>query len=597
MTDIVLNHVTHAQSVTTINENFDKIENAINNDVLHLAGGNNTMLQELDMNGNKITNMFTDVNDPDSFLTVGAADARYYNVAGDTLTGTMNTAGNKIVNLPAATSSGEPVRKAEFDAAVFDTAFALRNDLANNVDPTKGASLVGAILDGGEPTTVDKTLGAYINVLTTGMLNDATSEIQGYINDKSQPRLKKGVYRVTAPITLQQGARLSGGGWRVDNDNLSTLLNGNSSTIYVDHDGPVFVWDGDKDAGNFADNFKFEDFAIYSPTLGTSTAGFNLDAFRSSSFKNLYLYQLVTGIKGTGQSWQNIFERVWTNACTRGFDSNASIEDSTFISCVARFGDIGFRQNFSGQTNNIIGCDFSRNRLGFLLNSGGTFNGHVNLQGCQFEMANGADAAIRVESASSLLPSLTVSNCRFLGLESVPTAPCIFLNQGTNLVTIRNTARNVKDFISVAGGAVATSEVTRINDELSLVGGFAVAGDNGTFVTTISDNRITAPTGTNKGLRVGSDIFLRQQDGGSKEVVLGDATVGRATDGEVSFISASGKALRMKPNNVQTAVFSQTKSSISNQVGMTGLPTSTAGLVTGDLWRDAAAGNVIKMIP
>lgn len=117
MTDIVLVPVTGGSNLSAINSNFDKIEEAINTDVLHLKGGNNVMKQDLDLNGHQLLNHETDLNDPDSLINVGDADARYYNVSGDALAGNMNAAGNKILNLPVANAPHEPMRKNEVDAA------------------------------------------------------------------------------------------------------------------------------------------------------------------------------------------------------------------------------------------------------------------------------------------------------------------------------------------------------------------------------------------------------------------------------------------------------------------------------------------------
>jgi hypothetical protein len=118
MTDITLVPITGAANLSAINNNFAKVQESVNNDVLNLAGGNNTMNQDIDMNGNDLLNLNTDVNNPSGLITLGQADARYYNVAGDTLTGGMNAAGQHIINLPVPSVGTEPMRKAEFDAYI-----------------------------------------------------------------------------------------------------------------------------------------------------------------------------------------------------------------------------------------------------------------------------------------------------------------------------------------------------------------------------------------------------------------------------------------------------------------------------------------------
>ena len=57
MTDINLGATSSGFNLSTINANFDTIENVINNEVLHRTGGNNSMLQSLDMNSHQILNL------------------------------------------------------------------------------------------------------------------------------------------------------------------------------------------------------------------------------------------------------------------------------------------------------------------------------------------------------------------------------------------------------------------------------------------------------------------------------------------------------------------------------------------------------------
>jgi hypothetical protein len=143
MTDIVLNPIANPSNTSLINDNFDKIETVVNEGLLHLEGGNNVMKQNIDMNSKSLLNVHTDVNQPNSLLTVTDGDARYYNVGGDTLTGPMNVGGNTVSGLPAAVGATDAVRKQEFDAAIFDSAVQLRSDLANAVSPVLGSNLVG----------------------------------------------------------------------------------------------------------------------------------------------------------------------------------------------------------------------------------------------------------------------------------------------------------------------------------------------------------------------------------------------------------------------------------------------------------------------
>lgn len=136
MSDIVLVPITSGYNVSKINLNFDRIEEVVNSQVLHTSGGNNTMNQDLDMNSFALLNVQTDINDPDSLLTVGDADTRYYNVLGDTLTGPMNVNNQTVTGLKKPVAPTEAVRKQELDEEINARIAAdvnLQNQLTGNV--------------------------------------------------------------------------------------------------------------------------------------------------------------------------------------------------------------------------------------------------------------------------------------------------------------------------------------------------------------------------------------------------------------------------------------------------------------------------------
>lgn len=124
---IVLNNITSGYNLAKINANFQNIEDYINDKLLARAdtgvAGEAMMERALDMNGNKILNVFVDVNDANSLLTVGVADSRYYNVSGDTLTGPMNANSQIINNLPTPVQPSQPATKAYADAIQADVDF------------------------------------------------------------------------------------------------------------------------------------------------------------------------------------------------------------------------------------------------------------------------------------------------------------------------------------------------------------------------------------------------------------------------------------------------------------------------------------------
>lgn len=118
MSDISLYAISSGYSLSSVNYNFQLIENVINTEILHLNGGNNVMLQDLDMNGNQILNLATDPNDPNSMLTVADGDARYINVTGDTMAGQLSMSSNTLTGLKAPVNPTDAVRKLEFDGEV-----------------------------------------------------------------------------------------------------------------------------------------------------------------------------------------------------------------------------------------------------------------------------------------------------------------------------------------------------------------------------------------------------------------------------------------------------------------------------------------------
>lgn len=77
MADITLGHITNSFGISVINNNMDIIQAAVNSGLLNLSGGNNTMLQQLDMNSNKIINILVDENDPTSLITMAQLQEAY----------------------------------------------------------------------------------------------------------------------------------------------------------------------------------------------------------------------------------------------------------------------------------------------------------------------------------------------------------------------------------------------------------------------------------------------------------------------------------------------------------------------------------------
>jgi len=77
MTDIVLGDIGSGYDRSIINNNFTILENVVNNDILHLEGGNNILRQSIDMDDNNIININQlNANEGNfvSKITVGGTD-------------------------------------------------------------------------------------------------------------------------------------------------------------------------------------------------------------------------------------------------------------------------------------------------------------------------------------------------------------------------------------------------------------------------------------------------------------------------------------------------------------------------------------------
>lgn len=142
MTDIVLTPITSGYNLSKINQNFDTIEEVINEDVLHVRGGNNTMYQDLDLNGHNLLNIDINPEDPGSLVTIEAGDLRWYNVKGDKLEGTFDADGFAVTGLREAEDPTDAVRKQELDSEINARAAgdASLQDQLNGVNPPMGSA-------------------------------------------------------------------------------------------------------------------------------------------------------------------------------------------------------------------------------------------------------------------------------------------------------------------------------------------------------------------------------------------------------------------------------------------------------------------------
>lgn len=120
---ITLNTIASGYNLSVLNSNMQRVQEVLNNEVVWRKGttaGETLMERDLDMNSHSILNLHTNMDDPNSLLTVEDGDTRYYNVAGDSLEGPMDANGNRVTGLPAAVASSEPVRLNEFVGEVAE---------------------------------------------------------------------------------------------------------------------------------------------------------------------------------------------------------------------------------------------------------------------------------------------------------------------------------------------------------------------------------------------------------------------------------------------------------------------------------------------
>jgi len=154
---ITLQTVSSGYNLSAINTNFQSLQTALNNNILWREGsvaGEAMMNRDLDMNGNSILNVDVDLNNPGSLLTVGVADSRYYNVSGDTLTGTMNVNGQTVTGVKTPLAFSEAVNKGYADA-IGAIAVDAGNKYSNLI------TLIGTLLQGGYTLLGDYTAGPY----------------------------------------------------------------------------------------------------------------------------------------------------------------------------------------------------------------------------------------------------------------------------------------------------------------------------------------------------------------------------------------------------------------------------------------------------
>ncbi len=116
---VTLQTVSSGYNLSAINDNFQSLQTALNNNILWRTGsvaGEAKMSRDLDMDGNSILNIGVDLENPESLLTLEAADLRYYNIVGDVLEGPLDAGAYRLTNLGTPVASSDAARKGELDS-------------------------------------------------------------------------------------------------------------------------------------------------------------------------------------------------------------------------------------------------------------------------------------------------------------------------------------------------------------------------------------------------------------------------------------------------------------------------------------------------
>lgn len=222
MTKLVLNDITNVNQVSAINDNFDRITEYIDDDVLSRANPTsspNSMEVDLDMNGHRVYNLPEPVSSNEAARVQDVLDA---------------VAGAKTAVLtsftPTANFSSTNVQAAVVEA--YDDAVAL---MASTAAPNQGAGAVGFL---SSLAYAANTVGGVLNILLSWfgwqplsafsymnaaqiadvqagtLLQDVTVPLQNWatagINKKM--RAPAGKYKQTAPIIYGAGSTIEGDG-------------------------------------------------------------------------------------------------------------------------------------------------------------------------------------------------------------------------------------------------------------------------------------------------------------------------------------------------------------------------------------------------
>lgn len=195
MSKIELPNVAGGYNLARINDNFQKIEDALNQEVLYrtsYVGEPNAMQTNLDMNGKEILNVSVG-SSPGSLATKGYVDqeiaeertyadqelAKKYDKTGGPVSGNILMQGNRISGLPNGSQPSEPATYAQLLQVEAPGDSLLRNELA----APGGAGLVGFLQygEGVVTRTAQDKMRETVSVKDFGAKGDnATDDTQAF---------------------------------------------------------------------------------------------------------------------------------------------------------------------------------------------------------------------------------------------------------------------------------------------------------------------------------------------------------------------------------------------------------------------------------
>lgn len=239
MSKIELPTITSGHNLSTINNNFQKIEDALNEEVLYrkgYTGEPNEMQTNLDMNSNRILNVTTG-SGPNDLVTRGYVDQelpKKYDKTGGPISGDIQMQGHRITGLPNATQPSEAATYAQLLQVEAPGDSLLRNELA----ATGGAGLIGGIAQpvtsaefagGADPTGVAASDAAFAAANATQKsitVPDGTFKIASN-TDMSGCEL---VFLKGSLIDVQPGATITIGSIRAG---LHRIFTGSGSVVFT----------------------------------------------------------------------------------------------------------------------------------------------------------------------------------------------------------------------------------------------------------------------------------------------------------------------------------------------------------------------------